>query len=192
MARKSKGLRLEELLGADLLDDGDFCERFWTKVRRGPAGECWTWEGALQTSGYGMIWCKSRKGPVLAHQVSYVLEHGDVGPGMEIIHSCDNPACVNPAHLKQGTHAENLADAARKGRMSSGSEHREKVLAGMRLGEKHPKAKLTDRQVKSIREYKAAGVSDAHLALEFGVSRALIYKLHRGTARQHSPGLQEA
>jgi hypothetical protein len=192
LSRKSKGLHLEELIGKDLLGSSGFEERFWSKVDRRAGDECWLWSGAIQGAGYGMIWCRSRRGPVLAHMASYVLEHGDIEPGMEVIHSCDTPHCVNPAHLKQATHAENLADAARKRRMSSGPEHRRKVLAGMRLGERHPRAKLSDQQVLEIRQRKAAGETDTELGREFGVSRALIYKLHLGKARQHSPGLKEA
>lgn len=207
MSRKSKGLRLSDL------GDG-FVDRFWSKVDQSDRDGCWLWTGGAQTAGYGMIWCKAKGGPVLAHQASYVLEHGAVVPGMEIIHSCDTPACVNPAHLKQATHADNLADAASKGRMSSGAAHREKVLAGLggewasgenhkrrtlegmrrtgQLGEQNPRSKLTDNQVSQIRSERAAGVSCRKLGRRYGVSHQTVSGITTGKKRRHSAGLQEA
>jgi hypothetical protein len=87
-------------------------ERFWSKVAKSDAG-CWTWSGTKATSGYGTF--KARNRFMQAHRVAYRLGHGQE-PGGCVMHMCDNQLCVNPEHLKVGTHAENMKDMTEKGR----------------------------------------------------------------------------
>jgi hypothetical protein len=93
--------------------------RFWNRVIETPSG-CWEWQGTRNEHGYGGVSVegKWRK----AHQVAWELTHGERPPGVGVLHTCDNPPCVNPAHLFLGTQAENVQDMIAKGRAARGSD----------------------------------------------------------------------
>jgi len=96
-----------------------FCNsecRFWAYVDK--SGDCWIWTGYKTQTGYGKLCFNSNK-VVTASRVSYELFYGPIQPGMLICHSCDNPSCVNPNHLWQGTHMENMMDMVEKGRQNA-------------------------------------------------------------------------
>lgn len=96
-----------------------FLDKFWARVDvRGP-DECWLWTGGKKRLGYGVVWPRGSSN-VGAHRLSWELAHGvPVTAGLFVCHSCDTPACVNPAHLWLGTHDDNMRDAAVKGHMHS-------------------------------------------------------------------------
>jgi hypothetical protein len=92
-------------------------ERFWKKVERGGAEECWNWVGSTSTSGYGVFQKGKRgKGLVRAHRFSYQIHYGPIDDGCLILHSCDNKTCCNPSHLSIGDYSKNLKEAWSRGR----------------------------------------------------------------------------
>ena len=136
-------------------------ERFEEKFRQASRDECWNWHASRDRDGYGHF-DKTR-----AHRVSYQLYVGPIPDGMAVCHRCDNPSCVNPAHLFLGTLAENNADRNRKGRQSRGIDH-----ATIRSRACTTK-KLSDDQVREIRRRYSSGAPGCRsvdLAREFGVS----------------------
>lgn len=87
--------------------------RFWDKVEIADKDTCWLWLGALNNRGYGLFSVNSKL--MLAHRYSYQLHKDPIG-NLCVLHTCDNPKCVNPNHLFLGTQGDNNRDCVRKGR----------------------------------------------------------------------------
>lgn len=137
--------------------------RFWAKVSVGAPDDCWEWQ-ASTARGYGKIFWPGYKSPRQATHVAFELEHGRLPMGL-LRHTCDNPPCVNPAHLVEGDQIDNMGDAAQRDRTA--------------FGERNGQAKLTIEQVRAIRERYAPGMG-RRLALEFGVSQSAIHLIVSG------------
>lgn len=96
---------------------------FWSRVERAGPNDCWNWKAsyAKHRYGYGVMSWNGR--PLTSHRIAYQLTHGPIGDGMSVLHLCDNPACCNPAHLREGSQSENMRDAAIRHRMPSDTAH---------------------------------------------------------------------
>jgi HNH endonuclease len=93
--------------------DAHLPERFWAKVQIRNSG-CWEWTAETVKGGYGRYVHSGRKH--LAHRVAHELLIGAIPDGLLVLHSCDNPPCCNPAHLRVGTAEDNMRDRSERGR----------------------------------------------------------------------------
>lgn len=158
-----------------LLLEGDR-RRFWAKVCRRKADECWPWTASLISDGYGQFSVMSAGGAsrkqlhLYAHRVAWIVTHGDIPAGMSVLHRCDNARCCNPAHLFLGTHTDNMRDAASKGRLSVPRPRRQKV---------------TSEQLAEIDQLLAAGTAQARIAERFGASKGWVSSYAKGERRQY-------
>jgi len=158
-----------------------FVRRFWAKVDKsaGPDG-CWLWTAAKAEFGYGVIGLGGRgTGLIRAHRASWELAHGAIPDGMFLLHRCDVPACVNPAHLFLGTLADNAHDAIAKGRAVD--PPRNPHLRG----ERHYRAKLTEKIVGDIKARARAGERQVDIARAVGVSKDYVCKIVAGQKWRH-------
>lgn len=92
----------------------------YKKYKVNPETDCWQWSGHRDPNGYGRI--SYNRDSHYAHRLSYMHHVEMIVPGQMILHSCDNPCCINPAHLRKGTHAENMQDMVDRGRSVKGRE----------------------------------------------------------------------
>jgi len=134
-------------------------ENFAMKVGRKLANGCTNWEGVKDGHGYGSVVVPGVSRLAKSHRVSWILANRMPIPVDRpvILHSCDNPACVNPDHLRCGTQLENIADSVAKNRNSAG------------IGEGHGNVKLTEEKVIEIRKQKAQGATCKALSRIYGV-----------------------
>lgn len=165
-------------------------ERFWKFVLKPDTEDgCWTWVGGTTTAGYGIIGAGGRNGAsLLAHRVSWEIHNGPITDGLFVCHHCDNPSCIRPSHLFLGTQKDNLQDASRKGHMHNWQVlHPEFIRRGelhwsrfhperIARGEGMTTAKLTETDVREIRELYATGkYYQRQLANMFGVTQSNIW-----------------
>lgn len=143
--------------------------------RSGGTESCWPWLAATQRHGYGKVSDPERKRDVAAHRASWELVNGPIPDGMEICHSCDNPPCINPAHLFLCSHSENMADMRSKGRSGRTSLP----------GSQNPIAKLNECEVADILSALAAGERGSSIARRYRVSHTSICDIASGRSWKH-------
>lgn len=87
----------------------------------GPDG-CWPFQGYRYPSGYGSLWFRPVQRAILTHRASWIVFRGEIPEDLHVLHSCDNPPCCNPAHLRLGTPADNGSDRAIRRRTANGQK----------------------------------------------------------------------
>lgn len=158
-------------------------DKFWSQVNRnGPTaahaqhlGQCWTWSGQRDRKGYGRMYVPGSRCK-LTHRISWFIDHGS-WPSLHCLHACDNPSCVRPDHLFEGTNHDNALDRHAKGR--------DPKTTGP--GELSGACKLSDAEVMRIRELGNT-CTRASLARTFGVSAQHIGGIITGKTRATSRG----
>lgn len=165
---------------------------FWKKVSKTEG--CWNWTGCkVVHGGYGQISRNNKM--MLAHRASYEIHFGKIPDGMDVLHTCDNPACVNPSHLWYGTHTDNMRDKVRKGRCNAprgdnhpSRLHPERLARGDRSGARlHPErvprgtrngnAILNDESVLTIRRMRENGATYLEIGNLFGIGKSHIHQV---------------
>jgi hypothetical protein len=149
-------------------------ERFWPKVdvRGGDVDQCWEFMGTRFPNGYGSFWMPDYKRKVLAHRIAYALHYGSFDSQLIVMHTCDNPSCCNPHHLRLGTRADNNRDRSSKGR---GRENRQ-------WGKDNPRARLTQADVDEMRHLAASGVTQMEIAARFSIKQPQVSRIVRGVS----------
>lgn len=142
-------------------------ERFWAKVDK--SGDCWEWTGYLAPNGYGQFGAGGRW---YAHRYSYALDRGLSSSELPPVvrHMCDNPGCVNPAHLIGGTQADNMRDRMNRSRAPAGSGHWN--------------AKIDEGVASYIRD-NTLGLTRAELAELSGATPATVGRIQRKERWRH-------
>lgn len=137
-----------------------FKKRFWKYVKK--TKTYWLWTGGKTRGNYGTFKAYSYK-MMRAHRASLIVHGIDLMPDIDVCHSCDNPLCVNPSHLWQGTRSENMQDCLQKGR---------------------GRAKITPKDVRKIRAIgKIKKCSE--IAKDFNLSEQSIYRIIKNKTWAH-------
>lgn len=144
--------------------------RFWSKVDIKENNECWNWLGYTSSSGYGKFRLDYKS--EFAHRIAYRIHTKKVIFG-NLMHTCDNPRCVNPHHLREGSHCDNMSDMCFKDRQNN------------RQGENNSRAILTEKDVIKIRKLRKQGYSNIELGISYKVNPNVISKVCTGRTWNH-------
>jgi hypothetical protein len=149
--------------------------RFWHKVCIGTDDQCWEWAGGRTLKGYGTFWLARRN--IQASHIALVIDGRSRPNGLHALHSCDNPPCVNPSHLRWDT---------------ASSNHKEKWLRGRGVqnaprGEKHRSAKISEDDVKSIRNHPRKRGMLKEISSKYGIAIPTVKAIRCRTTWRHVP-----
>lgn len=146
-------------------------QRLWSRVKPNADTECWEWLALKDKDGYGRFYIGKKN--LLAHRVAYAAYY-KIDPGnLLVCHRCDNPSCVNPAHLWLGSNADNLADMKNKGRSHSCR------------GERGSRTVLTPSDVYQIRELVSSGLTHRQAGRAVGIGKSQVGRIMRGEQWAH-------
>jgi hypothetical protein len=155
----------------------EILDSFWSRVEKLGPTDCWPWLKATDRQGRGKFWVKGSGRHYPAPRIALASVSG-LWPNAEVFacHTCDNPACCNPAHLWWGDRAANMRDCGAKGRHGFQQKYR---------GESNPQSSLTEDAVREIRQRYSEGQSAASIAPIYGVSPQTIWKAATGRTWGH-------
>ncbi len=154
--------------------DQEFIKAFWKRVKIVDYFDCWEWQAARNSAGYGHV---GRAGKhILCHRLAWGFTYGQIPYGLCVLHKCDNPLCCNPNHLFLGTIKDNVMDMMAKGRQGKGHTA---------VGEQCMASRLKREQIVTIRTLKLAGMSAVQLAKRYDVTRGHIHKIVTGESWGH-------
>ncbi len=146
--------------------------RFFEKVQKGD--DCWEWIGGRYRNGYGKMFANGSYR--LAHRFSYQMSKGEIPEGAVIMHSCNNPGCVNPEHLSAGTPRENIQYMVKCKRR----------VEYDRRGSDNPRAKIDEQDVIAIRSAVVAGdMTLKAIGHFFGISKTQVGHIVKGKTWSH-------
>lgn len=123
-------------------------------------GECHEYNGCLTNFGHGQFWWEGRHWN--AHRYAWTRHKGPIPQGMQVLHSCDNPACIRIEHLFLGTQDDNMKDAQDKGRRY------------------FPPKKVSDEQKIEVFALREQGLTYKAIGQRYGVTKETIYKIVNG------------
>lgn len=138
-----------------------------------PMSGCWLWLGYACHNGYGRVRFEGKSW--LAHRVAWFAHHGPIPEGMHLCHKCDNPGCINPAHMFVGTQADNVRDMIRKGR-----ENRDP--RPYQRGELNQNSRITADVVRSI---LLSPLNQRDAAAAFGVAPSWVQRIRKREVWRH-------
>jgi len=166
--------------------------RFYSKIQPSTTTDCHLWTAAKDTSGYGLFRVGPWQSMVHAHRIAYMLHHNVELPDSRsgdsktcVLHTCDVRTCCKPAHLWLGSRDDNTKDCARKGRIVTNPDNKPPRL----IGERHPRAKVTEADVQYIRsvmaEFGTSPTTRKELAAMFNLSTYSIEDIARRRSWKH-------
>jgi hypothetical protein len=151
---------------------------FWRRVIKLGAKACWPWTGTLK-DGYGQLKREDGQTNIYAHRASVEITRRIIVPStLVVMHTCDNPRCVNPQHLRVATQRENVLDMHRKGRAAS----------NVIRGDRHGSTKISDHDVTAMKQLWSrrhqTAVTQQQLAQRYGITQAQVSRILNGKRRK--------
>lgn len=132
--------------------------------------ECWECISHFNSKGYPKV--VRNKVQYRMNRYVYGLYKGDIPEGMVVMHTCDNPSCINPDHLEIGTQQDNIRDRHNKGR-SNGKNNKPINDKYARTGKKQ----LTKSQLTEIKNMLRKNKSVKEIMEKFNISKSSVYSI---------------